>query len=178
MKKIIFAVFAFLAIGARAENNVLLGENRNQIGVSFGSKFDVHDGPFAKPPAAMIQYSQPLRVFRMDSRINAQLVGKFGEDTTGALTSPAYLIYAVQFDIAPISIGRFYAGAGIGAGQRTWGRKEDGISKFLFGQKAFAGYKITETMAAEFFIQHYSNGGLTAANHGFDFGGLTLLWSF
>ncbi|MDR1027749.1 MAG: hypothetical protein LBL46_05020, partial [Rickettsiales bacterium] len=153
MKIIITAMAAILAANAAMADdgdNTLLGRNRNQIGISVGSKFDVHDGPFVAPMAATIQYSQPLQVFRIDSRINAQLTGKFGKDTTGALTSPAYAIYAVQFDIAPISIGRFYAGVGVGAGERTWGKKEDGISKFLFGQKAFVGYKFAENYAAEF----------------------------
>lgn len=72
---------------------------------------------------------------------------------------------------------KFYLGAGIGAFMRTH-QTERLSSRFTFGERAFIGYKITDSVGAELYAQHFSNGDLTDKNFGYNFAGLGLLYKF
>jgi hypothetical protein len=66
---------------------------------------------------------------------------------------------------------------GLGIGMQ--GQQNERIgSKLLFGFKLGAGYRITECIALELFMQHYSNGNTAPENNSYAFYGLGMTYSF
>ena len=66
---------------------------------------------------------------------------------------------------------------GIGVGMQAQQNERIG-SKFLFGFKLGAGYRISECTSVEAFMQHISNGNTAPENNSYAFYGLGLSFNF
>ncbi len=170
MKKltcILSLVSCFLALPVAA--NVMFGDAQNQFKILGG--YAVSETEFEKPSKfAMLEYAQPVTFLRLDSRINLHTgLAANGDNDWGFVGG--------SLDVALLSLGNFYAGAGIGAFYRSAATPRLD-SRFTFGQRVFIGYKITQRWTAEAFAQHFSNGDITDRNLGYNFAGIGVVWSF
>lgn len=163
---------SFNAFAAESDgdiNNIFFGDKQNQISASVGSSFGSMS-PELDSGFLMLQYSQPTQIFRLDGRwnLNASMV---------ANPDNVWFMGGVSFDVALLSWRDLYFGAGIGAYIRT-DRTERLDSRFTFGERAFIGYKLTDTVNIEFFVHHFSNGDITDKNLGYNFFGVSASWNF
>ncbi|MCL2737633.1 MAG: acyloxyacyl hydrolase [Alphaproteobacteria bacterium] len=167
MRKIlIFSVLLALSFKtAPADANVLFGEKTNQFtlygGYALGNT-DLENYNFF----TMAQYSQPMRLFRLDGRMNLHL---------GHVNSSSYpwTVAGGSADVVLLSYRNFWAGVGIGAFIRDrYTPRLD--SSFTFGERAFVGHNINKRINVELFVQHFSNGDLTQNNLGYNFWGLAV----
>ena len=189
MKKIFFAflTFFFFIITVKAAENTMFGSAENQIAFygavgTGGSKLDHLFGvqweivPFTY---WAVQYSQPITFFRLPARQTFSLgttvgLGEYdGEDWR----KYSWPMFSITMDIAPITIGKFYMGIGVGPAIKS---KSDARqdSKFVFDTKAFIGYRFTDSFGAEFRTEHFSNGSLTPINKAYNFAGLAVFMNF
>lgn len=122
----------------------------------------------------MLQYSQPMDIFRLPSRMNFNIVQNFGYHNTEGLSFTAI---GVSWDVAIINWRGFYVGFGVGPYMRD--SKDRYVeSRLVFGEKFFIGKNISDNWRAEIFTLHFSNGDFTETNHGFNFAGLAVSYSF
>ncbi|MDR1691346.1 MAG: acyloxyacyl hydrolase [Rickettsiales bacterium] len=157
------------------ENNLLFGENKNQIALNVGMGVD--SGIIVPPPDRPVpfsilhfQYSQPSTFFRLPARMSlniAQTIG-FGKKYDWDWRDFSIPIVFLTEDVILLHGRDWYAGAGAGAGFQMEENEREG-SKFLFQFKLFAGYKITKSVAAEFFVLHRSNGNTDPVNNAYAF---------
>ena len=122
----------------------------------------------------MLQYSQPVQVFRLPSRINLNLVQNLGYGHDRGLSFTAV---GISWDIVLVHWRGFYLGLGVGPYMRDT-RDRYVASRLVFGERVFIGKNITNRWRAEFFTQHFSNGDFTELNRGFNFTGLAISYSF
>ena len=122
----------------------------------------------------MVQYSQPVEILRLPSRINVSAVQNFGYGAHGGLNFSAV---GLSWDIALVSWCGFYLGAGVGPYMRNRADRYVG-SRLVAGEKFFIGKNIGENFRAEIYTLHFSNGDLAEPNRGFNFAGLAGIYSF
>lgn len=175
-KEMRYKILAGCALGAfvpgiafAAGENVFFGDAENQVAV-IGGYYAGHIAPESKNGLVMLQYSQPTTLFRLSARQNMHAGYVIS-------SSDAWSFVGASLDAALIHFGDFYFGAGIGGFIRTEQTPRLG-SRFTFGERAFAGYKITPRIAAEIYVQHFSNGDLTKENAGYNFVGLSANMNF
>ena len=186
MKKIVALLFCVICVPALADGdtNPMFGENtQNSImlyaaqGTGVGSLFKLVDPflwDFEPLTMAMLQYSQPVSIFRLPSRINLTLVQNFGYDSGRGLS---FFAGGISWDVALVNWRGFYIGVGIGPYMRD-SRDRYVQSRLVFGERFFIGKNIGDRWRIEWFTQHFSNGDFTEINRGFNFTGLAVGYSF
>ncbi|GAB7140835.1 hypothetical protein RsTz2092_07880 [Deferribacterales bacterium RsTz2092] len=175
-------------VGCANPNNVMLGEYQSQIS-TYGGRSDGQGGLKHLAGAAwededfwmvQLQYSQPDTFFRVPSRRNVELMQWFGfgmtDNGTDSMSSYDQQLIGLSLDMQLITIGRFYYGLGGGVyvGQRMTARNG---SRMTFGAKMFMGYRWGK-FAIELNTRHFSNGDVEQPNHGQNFEGFTLLYTY
>lgn len=123
---------------------------------------------------AMIQYSQPIEILRMPSRVNVHALQNIAYRSADGASFGAI---GISWDVAFFSFCDWYIGAGLGPYIRDSGDKYVS-SRLVFGERVFIGHRISEHMHAELFTLHFSNGDFTDQNRGFNFLGLGINVSF
>lgn len=182
MKKITW-LFVLLVSGTVNANPMFAPDTRNSVGIYVAQSTGHGDLAHLVVPSEWdvgpmtmvgVQYSQPVTFFRLPSRINLNLVQNFSyKSASGA----SFAAVGVSIDVALWSWCGWYAGLGVGPYMRDSGDRWV-ESRLVFGERAFVGKNITNTINAEIFTQHFSNGDFTDVNHGFNFVGLALNVSF
>jgi len=122
----------------------------------------------------MLQYSQPMTIFRLSARMNLNLIQNTAYESARGLS---FFGGGVSWDVAPISWNRFYVGIGIGPYYRD-NHDRWVSSRLVFGEKFFIGAHISEHTRIEVFTLHFSNGDFTETNLGFNFAGMSIGYSF
>lgn len=168
--KIIAYACAFMPSVALANNgNAFMGAYENQVSLLGGYVMgDIK--PESENGLIMAQYSQPGKMFRLDVRQNLHLGHVIS-------SSDAWSFAGISVDAALIQVGRVYTGVGLGGFIRTAQTPRLG-SRFTFGERAFVGCKINDRISGELYVQHFSNGDLTAENAGYNFIGLSANFNF
>ena len=123
---------------------------------------------------AMIQYSQPMTIFRLPARQNLAMVQNTAYHSSRGLS---FFGVGISWDVALIDWRGFYAGIGLGPYMRD-SHDRYVQSRLVFGEKVFFGYQMCDGLRAEFFTLHFSNGDFTEVNRGFNFTGLGISVSF
>lgn len=122
----------------------------------------------------MVQYSQPISLFRLPSRINLIGLQNFAYNSADGASFGAA---GISLDVALFNWCGWYAGVGLGPYMRDSGDRFV-ESRLVFGERVFIGKNVTKRIRAEFFTQHFSNGDFTELNRGFNFAGLAIHWCF
>lgn len=185
MKKyfLMFCMLNALSVPALADNNVMFGDKINSMtfylaqSVDSGTLFKlIQPGlwDFAPQTFAMLQYSQPITFFRLDSRLNLNVAQNFGYKSSSGLS---FFAMGISVDTALLQYDGWYFGLGIGPYMRD-NRDRWVESRLVFGEKVFIGKNINENWHAELFTIHFSNGNFTPANEGFNFAGLSVGYKF
>ena len=175
MKKIVSILcLMILTTPAFAENNVLFGDKINSItlyggqSVGPGTLFKLVNPfiwDFYPQTYAMFQYSQPMKFFRLDSRLNLNIGQNFAYDTSAGLS---FAGIGISIDTAILQCRGWYTGIGIGPFMRD-SRDRWVESRLVFEEKFFIGKNINERWNFEISTIHFSNGNFTNANEGFNF---------
>ena len=184
MKKLFTLFSVFICSSAFAAGNPMFAENKdNSISLHFaqgtgsGTLLNLVD-PFLWEiePMTMLmaQYSQPMEIFRLPSRMNLSYVQNFAYHHTHGLS---FMAIGISWDVAIVNWNGFYFGIGIGPYMRD-SKDEYVESRLVFGEKVFLGKNISDRWRAELFTQHFSNGDFTEINHGFNYTGLAINYSF
>ncbi len=182
-KHLISFAAAVLMMPAVADTNIMFGDKINSItfyaaqGVGSGSLLKlVQPGLWDFDPQTftMLQYSQPIKFFRLDSRLNLNMVQNFAYKSSEGLD---FWGIGISIDTALLQYKDWYMGIGIGPYMRDhmdrWVE-----SRLVFGEKVFIGKNINEDWHVELFTIHFSNGNFTPANEGFNFAGLSIGYKF
>lgn len=160
--------------GVKTQNSVALYASQ---GTGPGSLFKLIDPfmwEFEPMTNLMLQYSQPMEIFRLPSRMNLSFVQNFGYHHNHGLS---FMAIGVSWDVALVNWRGFYIGIGIGPYMRD-SRDNYVQSRLVFGERFFIGKNISDRWRIEWFTQHFSNGDFTEINRGFNFTGLAINYSF
>ncbi|MDR2685782.1 MAG: acyloxyacyl hydrolase [Rickettsiales bacterium] len=191
MKKLLFLIctlhFPFSALGA----NPMLGDNQNSIRIEGVNMVDWYARDIR---VFYLSYAQPNIFFRLPGQRNLQMVYISGRTKYSPEYRPGRL-HSVQMvngetsrdvsqfawgltqDVVFLSGWGFYMGAGIGPFVKEY--KNDYIgTKFIMGERFFAGYRLNNSFNLELVAHHFSNGHLSAMNKGLDGFGLGIAWNF
>ena len=184
MKK--FATILCLSVflsPAFAENNVFFGEQINSMTIyaaqstGSGSLLKlIQPGlwDFSPQTFLMAQYSQPMKFFRLDSRLNLNITQNIAYKSSHGLN---FFSMGVSIDTALLQYHDWYTGIGIGPYMRdNMDRWVD--SRLVFGEKVFIGKSINKNWNIELFTIHFSNGNFTKTNKGFNFVGFGIGYKF
>ena len=184
MKKYLLSLIALIiAVPAIGETNIMFGDKINSItlyaaqGVGSGSLLKlVQPGLWDFDPQTfvMLQYSQPIKFFRLDSRLNLNITQNFGYNSSQGLS---FFSMGISVDTALLQYNDWYFGIGIGPYMRD-NRDRWVESRLVFGEKVFIGKNISDNWHIELFTIHFSNGNFTPANEGFNFAGLSIGYKF
>ncbi len=184
MKKITFLFVFMCAITAHAAENPMFGDGHiNSVSLSVangtGKGSLLHlvypgDWDFGPMTFLIATYSQPTDVLRLPARVNVSVMQNIAHDSARGLS---FFGVGASWDVALIKYSGFYLGAGIGPYYRD-NHDRWVSSRLFFGEKLFVGKKISPHWRAELFTIHFSNGDLTKTNHGFNFLGLSVNYSF
>ena len=184
MKKIItsLCLTAFI-FPAFAEKNVFFGDKIDSITIyaaqSTGSGTllkMIQPGLWDISPQTflMAQYSQPMKFFRLDSRLNLNIGQNFGYNSSQGLSFSGI---GISIDSALLQYKGWYTGIGIGPFMRN--RIDRWVeSRLVFEEKFFIGKSINEKWNFEICTIHFSNGNFTPANEGFNFVGASIGYKF
>lgn len=166
-----------------AEDNIMFGDKINSItlyaaqGVGSGSLLKlVQPGiwDFNPQTLLLVQYAQPMKLFRLDSRLNLNVVQNFAYRSSKGLD---FLGIGISIDTALLQYDGWYMGLGIGPYMReSMDRWVE--SRLVFGEKVFIGKNINDNWHVELFTIHFSNGNFTPKNEGFNFAGLSIGYKF
>ena len=184
MKKYLISLISALFImPVMADTNVMFGDKINSItlyaaqSVGSGSLLKlIQPGLWDFNPQTFImaQYSQPIQFFRLDSRLNLDVVQNFAYKSSHGLD---FFGLGISVDTALLQYDGWYMGIGIGPYMRNnmdrWVE-----SRLVFGEKVFIGKNISNNWHAELFTIHFSNGNFTQKNEGFNFAGLGVGYRF
>ena len=184
MKKLILIlILYFIPVCSFAANPFMCDKN-NQIAFNIGQ--GVNSGIIVPPPTQLVpfyllhfQYSQPTTFFKLPARqsINvAQTIG-FGKKYDWAWDKYTIPMIFLSEDFALFHGENWYFSTGIGAGMQAQQNERIG-SKLIFQFKIIGGYRITDNMGIELFIQHFSNGNTAKENNSYAFYGMGLTYSF
>ena len=184
MKKyLISLVVATLITPAVADTNIMFGDKINSFtfyaaqGVGSGSLLKlIQPGIWDFNPQTffMAQYSQPIKFFRLDSRLNLNMIQNFAYNSSKGLD---FWGMGISVDTALLQYHDWYMGIGIGPYMRDnmdyWVE-----SRLVFGEKVFIGKNINDDWHIELFTIHFSNGNFTPKNEGFNFAGFSIGYKF
>lgn len=184
MNKIaIFLCTIALTVPAFAEKNIFFGEKINSItlygaqSTGSGSLLKlIQPGLWDFNPQTylMVQYSQPMKFFRLDSRLNLNVGKNFAYNSSKGLS---FFGIGISIDTALLQYDDWYMGIGIGPFMRDnmdyWVE-----SRLVFEEKFFIGKNINENWNIELFTVHFSNGNFTNKNEGFNFVGFGVGYKF
>ncbi|MDR2685783.1 MAG: acyloxyacyl hydrolase [Rickettsiales bacterium] len=188
-KNILILLAAMLIIGVAsvargARENPLFGDTQSQFGLNAGHGVgggniwrmvpfnDWRIEPFG---AYWAEYSQPFEFFRLPARqtLHAGMFAGY-EDMSRNYTEP---FLGLSWDVVPLSWRGAYVGAGLGVYIKpTFRGRQDSL--LMFGEKLFAGYRISAAWSVELWTRHFDSGGLTPINGGYNFFGLSALYNF
>ena len=179
------AVFAFaiLTAPAMAQDNVFFGDKINSITL-YGAQSTgsgtllklVQPGLWDISPQTfvMAQYSQPIKFFRLDSRLNLNVGQNFAYKSSEGLSFSGI---GISVDTALLQYKGWYMGIGIGPFMR--GTMDYWVeSRLVFKEKFFIGKNINERWNIEIATIHFSNGNFTKTNEGFNFAGFSIGYKF
>ncbi|MBR5904688.1 MAG: acyloxyacyl hydrolase [Alphaproteobacteria bacterium] len=177
MKKYVWPFITLCCFSpAFADYNVMFGNKINSLTLytaqSVGSGSLLHliqPGLWDFMPQTLLiaQYSQPIKFFRLDSRLNLSAVQNIAYNSNQGLS---FFGMGISIDTALLQYQGFYAGIGIGPYMRNNNDKWVS-SKLVFGEKVFLGKNISDNWHLEFYTIHFSNGDFTPVNKGFNFFG-------
>ena len=184
MTRYILFIFILLPTLAQATYNPMFAPNtRNSIGIygaqstgpgDLGHLVAPWEWRFLPMTTIMLQYSQPIQILRLPSRVNIhalQNLSYHGQSGT------SFAAIGISWDILLMAYHGFYLGVGIGPYMRD--SSDDYVaSRLVFGERVFIGKNITPKFRTEFFTLHFSNGDFTEPNHGFNFAGIGFNFSF
>lgn len=129
---------------------------------------------FMPQTVMMLQYSQPMDIFRLPGRRNIHVVHNMAYETDDGLSFSAL---GISLDVALFNWRGFYLGIGLGPYMRD--ERDDCVeSRLVFGEKFFIGKNISDRWRVEFMTLHFSNGNFTPKNDGFNYAGLAINYSF
>lgn len=179
------AILAFLISlsPAMAEDNVFFGDKINSITL-YGTQSAgsgtllklVQPGLWDISPQTfvMFQYSQPIKFFRLDSRLNLNIGQNFAYNSSSGLS---FFGMGISIDTALLQYNGWYMGIGIGPFMR--GTMDYWVeSRLVFEEKFFIGKNINERWNFEIATIHFSNGNFTKTNEGFNFAGVSVGYKF
>ena len=184
MKKTV-ALFALpmLVFPTVAQSNVMFGESDNSItlyatqSAGSGSLLKlIQPGIWEISPQTfvLVQYSQPIKFFRLDSRLNLNIGHNFAYNSSRGLS---FFGMGISVDTALLQYDGWYMGIGIGPFMRDhmdyWVE-----SRLVFEEKFFIGKNINERWNFEIATIHFSNGNFTNKNEGFNFAGVSVGYKF
>ena len=184
MKKIAIALCLIISsLPTFGANNVFFGENQNSITI-YGAQSTgsgtvlkwIEPGIWDCHPQTlfMAQYSQPMKFFRLDSRLNLNVGQNFAYKSNKGLS---FFGIGVSIDSALLKHNGWYVGLGIGPYMRDnmdyWVE-----SRLVFQEKVFIGKNINDKWNVEIFTMHFSNGNFTPVNEGFNFAGISIGYKF
>jgi len=184
MKKIIIALCLIGALTpAFAEKNIMFGDKINSIAI-YGAQSTgsgtllklLYPGIWDISPQTffMAQYSQPMKFFRLDSRLNLNVGQNFGYKSSSGLS---FFGVGISIDTALLQYKDWYMGIGIGPFMRDY--MDDWVeSRLVFKEKFFIGKNFSDNWFAEIFTVHFSNGNFTNKNEGFNFAGISIGYKF
>lgn len=184
MKKILCVLcFCGLLTPCLADNNVFFGDKINSItlygtqSTGSGSLLKlIQPGIWEINPQTLLfaQYSQPIKFFRLDSRLNLDIGQNFGYESSHGLT---FFGMGISVDSALLQYDGWYTGIGIGPFMRN--KMDRWVeSRLVFAEKVFIGKNINENWNFEIFTIHFSNGNFTPKNKGFNFAGFGFGYKF
>ena len=184
MKKY-FAFLTILSLTApvMAETNIMFGDKINSFAI-YGTQSTgsgtllklVQPGIWDISPQnfVMAQYSQPMKFFRLDSRLNLNIGQNFAYNSSRGLSFSGI---GISIDTALFQYKDWYMGIGIGPFMRDemdyWVE-----SRLVFEEKFFIGKNFSSNWFAEIFTIHFSNGNFTEKNEGFNFAGIGIGYKF
>ena len=185
MRKITYALLlSSVVTTAHAEINPFFSGYENQIAFNVGT--GVNSGFLIPPPSQFVpytmfqfQYSQPTTFFKLQARQSLNLIMNVGYGKKYGWHWDSYTIPIVMLseDIILANWHDWYFYTGLGVGMQ--GQQNERIgSKLLFGFKLGTGYKITDCVGIELFMQHMSNGNTAPENNSYAFYGMGLTYSF
>jgi len=184
MKKYLLPLIALIAANsAIADSNIMFGEKINSLtlyaaqSVGSGSLLKlVQPGlwDFFPQTFVMLQYSQPIKFFRLDSRLNLNIGQNFAYKSSEGLS---FMGIGISVDTALLQYHGWYMGIGIGPFMRNT-RDYWVESRLVFEEKFFIGKNISDDWYIELFTVHFSNGNFTPKNEGFNFAGLSVGYKF
>ena len=169
---------------ARADVTPFFGEYNNQVALNFG--YGVNSGFLLPPPTqfvpfvmANVQYSQPTTFFRLPARRSINIIQTLGHGKKYGWHWDKYTIPIAMLseDVALAAGDDWYTFVGLGVGMQAQQNERIG-SKLLFGFKLGAGYKLSECVAAEVFVHHFSNGNTAPENNSYAFYGVGMVYNF
>lgn len=169
---------------ATAGNNTFFSGYDNQVAFNFG--YGVNSGFLLPPPTQFVpfnmiqfQYSQPTTFFRLPARQSLGVIQTLGHGKKYGWHWDKYTIpiAILSEDVIFAHGDKWYTFMGLGVGMQAQQNERIG-SKLLFGFKLGAGYKISDCIGTEFFVQHFSNGNTAPENNSYAFYGLGLTYSF
>ena len=185
MKKILYVLIILTATtNVRAEINPFFSGYDNQFAFNFG--YGVNSGFLLPPPTQFVpfimmqlQYSQPTTFFRLPARKSLNIIQTLGHGKKYGWHWDKYTIPIAMLseDVIFAHGKNWYSFAGLGVGMQAQQNERIG-SKLLFGFKLGAGYKVSDCVGAELFMQHFSNGNTAPENNSYAFYGLGLTYSF
>ena len=184
MKRLISVIaIAAFCLPAVADSNVLFGEHDNSItlyaaqSTGSGSLLKlIQPGlwDFAPQTFVMFQYSQPIKFFRLDSRLNLNVGNNFAYKSSDGLN---FFGVGISIDTALLQYHGWYMGIGIGPFMRD--RMDRWVeSRLVFKEKFFIGKSLDDNWNIEIATIHFSNGNFTTANEGFNFFGMSIGYKF
>ena len=174
---------AMLIEPAVAQDNIMFGDKINSITL-YGAQSTgsgtllklVQPGIWEVSPQTfvMLQYAQPIKFFRLDSRLNLNVGQNFAYKSSKGLSFSGI---GISVDTALLQYKGWYTGIGIGPFMR--GTMDYWVeSRLVFGEKFFIGKNIDEYWYIELFTIHFSNGNFTKTNEGFNFAGFSVGYKF
>ena len=185
MKKITILLPILMFCGvAYADDNPFMGKYENQVALNLG--WGVDSGIIVPPPARWVpfyfihaQYSQPTTFFKLPARQSLNIGQTLGFGKKYGWHWDKYTIPMVfaSGDAALLQWRDAYFSAGAGVGLQAQQNERLG-AKLLFQFKLIAGYRATDRIGIEAFVQHFSNANTAEDNHSYAFYGAGLTYSF
>ena len=184
MKKYIFIFANIMLISpAIAGDNIMFGKYDNSVTMYVAQSTGsgtllklIQPGIWDFSPQTLFlgQYSQPIQFFRLDSRLNLNIVQNVAYNSSRGLS---FFGMGISIDTALLQYHDWYMGIGIGPYMRDkMDRWVD--SRLVFGEKFFIGKNFNTRWHAEFFTIHFSNGNFTEKNAGFNYTGFSIGYKF
>ncbi len=160
--------------GDGAQNAISLYAAQGTGGGSLIKLIDAVRWDISPMTLVMAQYSQPMEIMRLPARMNVNVVQNTAYESNHGLS---FFGVGVSWDVVVFHWHGLYVGGGIGPYMRD-SHDRYVSSRLVFGEKVFIGARINDCWAAELFTLHFSNGDFTEINHGFNYIGLGMNYSF
>ena len=175
--------------GYEKAENPFLFDRENQIFINIGQGIAgtwMLEPPKNPVPYNMLQlqYSQPIKFFRLPSRLSANYIQTIGYGVSKTTRGNTWnwqdyttMIAFLSVDSPFVWTNKLYFGSGIGTGiQAVENERID--TKFLLGLKIFIGYAFLQRWRLEAFFHHFSNGSTSPQNYSYNFYGFGVGYNF